>query len=290
MFYSQIGTLNNTQDVDMLRQWILQEYKTDIQERPSLHVYTTKLPTEIQKLIDNLRYAPEITDAICSKFEQCDMNRIKALSSSDELYISHYNKDNGGDQGLFDKHYDGSLRIMKHSTVVRALIYINADDSYVVKFLDSGIEHNFKTYEFGLLDFHNELHEVHGEYNRKDTPRILLKCQYLICPNCTPWYEKLTILLNLYIFYVVKHCMEYSKSPKTSFQRFVGWICNVMRILNMLHPLLPLLFLTSAVVIVVLIPYIMWDLISLYNNKVPHATISKKTVGFSKNNKSYSIQ
>jgi hypothetical protein len=146
---------------------------------------------------------------------------MKALSASDELYISHYNIDNGGDQELFAQHYDGSLRNMKHVTVVRSLIYINADDTYVVKFLDSGIEHNFKTYEFGLLDFHNELHEVQGKYNPSDTPRILLKCQYFVCPKCSSWYEKYAVMLNLYIFYIVKCCMEYSKSPVLGFQQAV---------------------------------------------------------------------
>lgn len=267
MFPAQTGTLSNTRDIDTLRQWALQTFKKDIEGRSCLHMYVKNLPTETQKLIDKLRYSPQIINAIRSKVVGCDLKQIKALSSSDELYISHYNNDNGGDQGLFFQHYDGSLRGMKNVTVVRSLIYINANDKYVVKFLDTGMKHNFKTNEFGLLDFHNELHEVEGEYNPNDTPRMLLKCQYFICTKCNPLYEKYIVLLNLYIFYIVKYCMEYSKSPTTLSQKLVGWICNVMRVLNMLSPLLPIVFIVSAIVIVTLLPWLIRDVILLFDKR-----------------------
>lgn len=44
--------------------------------------------------------------------------RNKHPRHTDELYISHYNTDRGGDQGLFDKHYDGNLRFLSSSIVV----------------------------------------------------------------------------------------------------------------------------------------------------------------------------
>ena len=56
------------------------------------------------------------------------------MKHTDELYISHYNKDRGGDQGLFDKHYDGNLRFLASSVVVRALIYLQSDTTYKVVF------------------------------------------------------------------------------------------------------------------------------------------------------------
>ncbi len=37
------------------------------------------------------------------------------MKHTDELYISHYNKDRGGDQGLFDEHYDGNLRFLRRA-------------------------------------------------------------------------------------------------------------------------------------------------------------------------------
>ena len=42
------------------------------------------------------------------------------MKHTDELYISHYNKDLGGDQGLFSKHYDGNMRFLSFGSVVRA--------------------------------------------------------------------------------------------------------------------------------------------------------------------------
>ena len=59
------------------------------------------------------------------------------------------------------------------SVVVRALIYLQSDATYKVVFHDSQVEQAFATYEFGLLDFHRELHWVEGEYNPADRQRIL---------------------------------------------------------------------------------------------------------------------
>jgi hypothetical protein len=44
--------------------------------------------------------------------------------------------------------------------VVRALIYLQSDATYKVVFHDSKVEKAFAIYDFGLLDFHRELHWV----------------------------------------------------------------------------------------------------------------------------------
>ena len=69
--------------------------------------------------IDGLRESPIIRDAILQRF--APGSAITPMPHTDELYISHYNKDHGGDQGLFCKHYDGNLRFLSYGSIVRAL-------------------------------------------------------------------------------------------------------------------------------------------------------------------------
>ena len=110
--------------------------------------------------VDRLRDSPIIRSLIARHVPAGSV--IAPMKHTDELYLSHYNKDRGGDQGLFDKHYDGNLRFLSSSIVVRALIYLQSDATYKVVFADSRVEKAFATYEFGLLDFHRELHWVEG--------------------------------------------------------------------------------------------------------------------------------
>jgi hypothetical protein len=223
--------------MDDLARWVEQRYREDLARRPSKHVYVRKLPAQVVRRIDALRDSPVILDAIRRRFDAHHV--ITPMKHTDELYISHYNKDRGGDQGLYDKHYDGNLRFLPFGAVVRALIYLQSDASYKVVFGDSRVEKAFASYDFGLLDFHRELHWVEGQYDPTDRQRILLKCNYLIAPARAAWAARALLGANTAVFYVVKAAMEYSKSPKNPAQRFVGMLCNLFRILNNTHPLLP---------------------------------------------------
>lgn len=224
--------------IDDLTGWIEDHYRADLAQRPSKHVYIRTLPPDIAAAIDRLRDSPVITGAILRRFDA--EHAITPMKRTDELYISHYNKDKGGDQGLFSKHYDGNLRFLPYGAVVRALIYLQSDATYRVVFHDSGVTQAFASYEFGLLDFHRELHWVEGEYNPRDRQRILLKCNYLIAPRNGGRLARAVLAVNGGVFTVVKAAMEYSKSPKTLPQRAVGLLCNLFRRLNNLHPLVPL--------------------------------------------------
>lgn len=212
-------------------------------KRSSKHVYIATLPTPVIEQIDRLRDSPTIR-ALIARQVQAD-SVIAPMKHTDELYISNYNKDRGGDQGLFDKHYDGNLRFLSSSVVVRALIYLQSDATYKVVFDDSHVEKAFETYEFGLLDFHRELHWVEGEYNPADRQRILLKCNYLVTPPKAAVSAWVALAANTAVFYVVKSAMEYSKSPRTPPQFVVGFLCNLFRRLNNIHPLIPLTFIAS---------------------------------------------
>jgi hypothetical protein len=240
-FPATIGRFDVTADravIDGLVHWVEERYAEDLAKRPSKHVYVDTLPASVTAEIDRLRDSPVIRDLIGARVPAG--STIAPMKHTDELYLSHYNKDRGGDQGLFDKHYDGNLRFLASSVVVRALIYLQSDDTYKVVFHDSGVEKAFTSYEFGLLDFHRELHWVEGAFNPADRQRILLKCNYLVTlpGGAVPGWAALAA--NTAVFYVVKAAMEYSKSPRTPAQRAVGSLCNLFRRLNIIHPAIPL--------------------------------------------------
>lgn len=229
--------------VDALVRWVEERYRDDLKQRPSKHVYVRTLPAEAVGLVDRLRDSTVVREAILRHFPAGSV--ITPMRHTDELYLSHYNKDRGGDQGLFSKHYDGNLRFLSYGSVVRALIYLQSDDTYKVVFQDSGVERAFTDYEFGLLDFHRELHWVEGAYNPADRQRILLKCNYLIVPETGGLAARGVLWANSAVFAFVKAAMEYSKSPRTLPQRGVGLLCNLFRLLNNVHPLVPFAFITA---------------------------------------------
>jgi hypothetical protein len=241
-FHATIGTFAGgplQSKIDALTHWVEDAFRRELAARPSMHVYVRKLEPDVIKRIDELRYSSVILDAIRRQFPASSV--ITPLSHTDELYISHYNKDRGGDQGLFDKHYDGNLGFVKFVSVVRSLIYLQSDTTYTVVFGDSNVRRAFGTYEYGLLDFHRELHWVEGTYTPGGPQRILLKCNYLVAPAGAGWAARLVMAANTAVFYVVKAAMEYSKSPKTPAQKAVGLVCNIARTLNNIHPLVPIL-------------------------------------------------
>jgi len=122
---------------DALVQWVEDTYREDLRQRPSKHVYVDKLPAAVVRQIDMLRDSTVIRDAILQHVPAGSV--VCPMKHTDELYLSHYNKDYGGDQGLYSKHYDGNLRFLPWCPVVRALIYLQSDATYTVVFGDSGV-------------------------------------------------------------------------------------------------------------------------------------------------------
>ena len=246
LFRATVGRFEAAADraaIDGLVTWVEDRYREDLLKRSSRHVYIRTLPAPARAEIDRLRDSPVLRALIARQFPAGSV--ITPMKHTDELYISNYNKDRGGDQGLFDKHYDGNLRFLSSSVVVRALIYLQSDATYRVVFHDSQVREAFGSYDFGLLDFHRELHWVEGEYDPADRQRILLKCNYLITPPDAALLRRAVLAANTGVFYVVKAAMEYSKSPRTPAQVFVGLLCNLFRWLNNLHPFVPLAFIAG---------------------------------------------
>ncbi len=287
LFESVIGkfeSLEERENIDKIKDFIFKKYEKEIKDRPSMHTYIDSLPKEEYELFKPIFNNKKIRDQICSKFDDCNIIHLK---NTDEIYISHYNIDKGGDQGLFEKHYDGVLKDLKDSTIVRLLVYVNANDDYKVHFLDSNVSHNFKTYEYGLLDFNREYHYVEGSYNKNDTPRVLLKINYLVCPHCTPFYQNFVIKFNTLVFYIVKTSMEYSKSPKNIFQKIIGFFCNFFRIFNSYNPLLAILTFLLIVflifyLVIKLIYYVYLQLKNSFNKFTNKSVIKKSKMKISK--------
>ena len=140
-----------------------------------MHRYVETLPREILPRIDELRYADEVLGPIRSAFPG---SALTPLPMTGEIYVSRYNYDRGGDQGLFDRHYDGNLRFLPGGSVVRSLIYLSADDRLEVVFDTSGTQANMRTYTFGLLDFH-------GTLPHADVARPLASADVFVFPSCT---------------------------------------------------------------------------------------------------------
>lgn len=234
--------------VDVVRDWSLRHFRRHLHRECSMHRYVKTLPREIVPRIDELRYADEVLQPIRSA---CPGSSLTPLPMTDEIYVSRYNHDRGGDQGLFDRHYDGNLRFFPGGSVVRSLIYLSADDRLEVVFDTSGTKANMRTGMFGLLDFHNELHWVNGSYEADRPPRVLLKCNYYVDHwGWAPW-RRLGIALNVAVFYVVKAAMEYSKSPRTPAQRGVGFVCNLFRRLNIVSPAAPVVLVLAVLALAV---------------------------------------
>ncbi|TAJ88678.1 MAG: hypothetical protein EPO41_19870 [Reyranella sp.] len=249
LFPATIGRFESAEDralIDGLSRWVEDRFREALAKRPSCHVYLSTLPADIVDRIDRLRDSPVIRELILRRVPAG--SGFEPMKHTDELYISHYNKDRGGDQGLFDRHYDGNLRFLSSSRVVRALIYLQSDASYKVVFGDSRVEKAFTTYEFGLLDFHRELHWVEGSYTQGAPQRILLKCNYLVTAPGAGLRGRFALAANTAVFYVVKAAMEYSKSPRTPAQKAVGYLCNLFRRLNIVHPLVPLAAIAAAAI------------------------------------------
>lgn len=223
--------------IDEICDWSLDRFQSDLTANCSMHRYIKTLPDDIKSSIDTVRYADPVMSEIRNAFPQ---SHVVPLPMTDEIYISRYNIDRGGDQGLFDKHHDGNLRFMPGASVVRSLIYLSSEDDLSVVFETSGLRARMRTYDYGLLDFHKELHWVDGGYDPTKPPRILLKCNYYVDHYRFPPYRWIGIGANVAVFYVVKAAMEFSKSPKSLPQKFVGLLCNLFRSLNNLNPAAPL--------------------------------------------------
>ena len=224
--------------INALRDICIDEYQDIIKNRNSTHIWVRDLKPNVKSMIDEIR----CSDAIISQIrKEVGDEEIEIMPYVDELYVSNYHF-KGGDQGLYDKHKDGNMTDLKHGKFLRALVFLSSAGTYETVFESSGVSKKFKTYDFGILDFNDELHYVKGRYNPNDPPRIMLKLQYFICPKCSTLYSMFLRTVNNFVFQTVKTCMNYSKNPSNIPQWVIGELCNVIRELNNIHNILPVIF------------------------------------------------
>ena len=97
IFPATIGRFNAPADranIDRLVHWVEERYREDLAKRPSKHVYVSTLPTAAIAEIDRLRDSPIIRDLIAREVPAGSTGD----EDTDELYLSHYNKDRGGNR------------------------------------------------------------------------------------------------------------------------------------------------------------------------------------------------
>lgn len=272
LFIAQQGTITNEYLIKQVREFVFNNFQKQIKNRETFHKYVSNMPNTFQKMVTDIKHSNEIISKICEQFKynECD---IRFLDNIDELYISHYNIDNGGDQGLFDKHYDGVLKFVETGTIIRALVYVNSQDNFVVHFIDSKKDINFKTNEFALLDFNREYHYVDGKYDKNikvEDDRIILKLHYLVCPHCSESYINMLSSTNkLFSFDITRTAMDYSKNPKTVSHKIIGFFCNFFRVLNNISVYLSLLIglLLSFVIFALIYAFLKFLTISFSKRK-----------------------
>ena len=93
-FAARIGKLKDLAAVkliDELAAWVEDTYRRDLEARPSMHVYVRSLPDEIVAKINRLSDSEAVHSAIMEQFPAGSV--ITPMKQTDELYISHYNKD-----------------------------------------------------------------------------------------------------------------------------------------------------------------------------------------------------
>ena len=108
LFNATLGRFYDPADravIDDVTHWVEETYREDLAQRPSKHVYLRLLAVSILPKIDRLRESAVILGAIAKHFDA--HWTVIPMQETDELYISHYNKDYGGDHDLFSMHYYG---------------------------------------------------------------------------------------------------------------------------------------------------------------------------------------
>jgi hypothetical protein len=96
-FRAVVGTFEDALSravIDKLARWCEERFATDLRRRPSKHVYIRTLPKEIVQQVDHLRDSPLIRASLLRQFEEGSV--VTPMKHTDELYISHYNRDFGG--------------------------------------------------------------------------------------------------------------------------------------------------------------------------------------------------
>jgi hypothetical protein len=219
-FVAQTGVISDKNNLEKIKEFLVNEHADQIHGSCCFHKNVNTYHLTVQKLILNAKY----DDAIISILEKSFISSCKIVSFNDidEVYISKFNIDNGGDQQLFKPHIDGNLKYMTGFTMIRVLIYLISDDDYIVHFIDSNKHVNFKSGEFGLFDFHREKHYVSSEnHNIENDIRLILKLHYVIRDSSRSEIANniFCYLTKLFSFDIARTVMNYSQNPQSIYEK-----------------------------------------------------------------------
>ena len=125
---AQTGEISDKNNLDKIKEYLVKEHSEQIHKGRNFHKFINTYPLTFQKLIFNAKY----DDAIISILEQSftSSHKIQSFNDIDEVYISKFNIDNGGDQQMFKPHLDGNLQYWSGFTMIRVLVYLISDDDY----------------------------------------------------------------------------------------------------------------------------------------------------------------
>lgn len=234
MYAATVGTIFDLQTraaMDGVTEWFKHAKRETIREKPSLHMFTETFPRRQRSAVRLIREDAAILATIREQFGK-DVG-ITFVPNMDELYLTHI-QHAGGDKGLSYDHYDGPLRFMPPGAVmIRALVCLSAASGYTTKFLTSDVSVELGKYQFMALDYDRELHRVEAAPSScDDSPRILLKLHYMICPTCTDAYAAMYLDTTRFFFRLTRTLMEYSNDPQNPLEWVIGQLTNVGRYLN----------------------------------------------------------
>src|SRR5258707_8850292 len=122
LFPATVGRFDDRADravIDGLTRWVEDHYREDLAKRPSKHVYVRTLPGPVIEQIDRLRDSPLIASLIGARVPAGSV--VAPMKHTHELYLSNYNKDHGGGQGLCPPQYAGKARCLSDRVEVVAL-------------------------------------------------------------------------------------------------------------------------------------------------------------------------
>jgi hypothetical protein len=234
-FIAQTGEISDKNNLDKIKEYLVKEHSEQIHKGRNFHRFINTYPLNFQHLIYNAKY----DDAIISILEKSftSSHKISTFNDIDEVYISKFNIDNGGDQQMFKPHLDGNLKYLSDFTMIRVLVYLISDDDYIVHFIDSDKHVNFKSGEFGLWDFHREKHYVSRENennNIENHIRLILKLHYVIRDDCRSEVENniFCYLTKLFSFDIARTAMNYSQNPQSIYEKIIGKCCNIVSLCN----------------------------------------------------------
>jgi len=234
-----------------IRDLVVKYYIKDIFQSNSLHVYVNRLPAEMRSAIDSFANSTALREKICMPFEGL-MNCNPEPLNDNEMYISNWNLDLGGDAGLFLPHYDGATRNIMgpKDYIVRAIVYLQDTGGWAIHAHTSNVTVYPKTGTALIIDFNKEYHTVQGSPH--EDPRLLLKLNYYICDGCSSWRRSYVLALHSFVFTCVKATMEWAKSPNTLMKKACGLLLNNgVRWAGNTHPLLPWVYLLCLTIVIV---------------------------------------